>query len=78
LDDRPEATKNANIPYQTENCANTGVPIVAPNVSNTCGVCGMKCLKYEELLNIAPHLKSIVDEDISKEHCGGCGGKFIN
>ncbi|KAI0391396.1 hypothetical protein F5Y17DRAFT_409285 [Xylariaceae sp. FL0594] len=61
-----------------ENCANTGVPITAPNVSNTCGVCGMKCLKAAELLEMAPHLKDIIDEDISAEHCGGCGGKFLN
>ncbi|KAI0435252.1 hypothetical protein F5Y09DRAFT_293587 [Xylaria sp. FL1042] len=60
-----------------ENCANTGVPIVVPNVSRTCGVCGMKCLKSEELLNIAPQLKDIIEQDIS-ELCGGCGGKFTN
>ncbi|KAI1421950.1 hypothetical protein F5Y12DRAFT_787056 [Xylaria sp. FL1777] len=61
-----------------ENCANTGVPIVAPNVSRTCGVCGMQCLKSEELLNIAPQLKDIIEQDISSELCGGCGGKFMN
>ncbi|KAI0105314.1 hypothetical protein GGR51DRAFT_560530 [Nemania sp. FL0031] len=61
-----------------ENCANTGVPIVAPNVSRTCGVCGMKCLKSEELLNMAPQLREIVKQDISAELCGGCGGKFMN
>ncbi|KAI1348735.1 hypothetical protein F5Y01DRAFT_208062 [Xylaria sp. FL0043] len=61
-----------------ENCANTGVPITVPNVSRTCGVCGMKCLKPEELLNIAPQLKDIIEQDISSELCGGCGGKFTN
>ncbi|KAI1168134.1 hypothetical protein F5B18DRAFT_266739 [Nemania serpens] len=61
-----------------ENCANTGVPVVAPNVSRTCGVCGMKCLKSEELLNMAPQLKDIIDQDISADVCGGCGGKFTN
>ncbi|KAJ2998276.1 hypothetical protein NUW58_g368 [Xylaria curta] len=59
-----------------ENCANTGVPVVAPNVSRTCGVCGLKCLKSEELLSMAPQLKDIVEQDISSELCGGCGGKF--
>jgi hypothetical protein len=38
----------------------------------------MKCLKSEELLKIAPHLKGIIEEDISAELCGGCGGKFTN
>lgn len=64
--------------FNAENCANTGVPVVAPNVSHTCGVCGMKCLKSEELINIAPHLRDIIVEDISGEICGGCGGKFTN
>ncbi|KAI1108473.1 hypothetical protein F5Y14DRAFT_436091 [Nemania sp. NC0429] len=61
-----------------ENCANTGVPVVAPNVSRTCGVCGMKCLKSEELLGMAPQLKDIIEQDISAALCGGCGGKFTN
>ncbi|KAI1817524.1 hypothetical protein GGS20DRAFT_532570 [Poronia punctata] len=61
-----------------ENCANTNVPVLAPNISHTCGVCGMKCLKAEELYKIAPRLKDIIDKDISEEHCGGCGGKFSN
>ncbi|RWA07865.1 hypothetical protein EKO27_g7255, partial [Xylaria grammica] len=61
-----------------ENCANTGVPVTAPNVSRTCGVCGMKCLKPEELLHVAPQLADIVREDISAVFCGGCGGKFTN
>ncbi|KAI1822091.1 hypothetical protein F4861DRAFT_421288 [Xylaria intraflava] len=59
-----------------ENCANTGVPIVAPNISRTCGVCGMKCLKLEELLKLAPQLKETIEEHISADLCGGCGGKF--
>ncbi|KAI0466896.1 hypothetical protein F4859DRAFT_287888 [Xylaria cf. heliscus] len=61
-----------------ENCANTGVPIVAPNVSRTCGVCGLKSLKSEELLNLVPHLRDIIEQDISADQCGGCGGKFMN
>ncbi|GAP89058.2 putative gpi-anchor transamidase-like protein [Rosellinia necatrix] len=59
-----------------ENCANTGVPITAPNVSHTCGVCGMKCLKSEELIRLAPQLRGVIEGDISPELCGGCGGKF--
>lgn len=62
----------------TENCANTGVPILAPNVSRTCGVCGMKCLNSEELLNIAPQFRDLIEEEISLELCGGCGGKFTS
>ncbi|KAI2626800.1 hypothetical protein GGS21DRAFT_529225 [Xylaria nigripes] len=59
-----------------ENCANTGVPVVAPSVSRTCGVCGMKCIKSEELLALAPQLHEIIDKGVSADHCGGCGGKF--
>ncbi|KAI8628330.1 hypothetical protein F5Y19DRAFT_438983 [Xylariaceae sp. FL1651] len=61
-----------------EICANTGVPVLAPNVSHTCGVCGMKCLKPKELVILAPQLKDIIEEEISAELCGGCGGKFTN
>jgi hypothetical protein len=38
----------------------------------------MKCLKSEELVKMAPQLKELIEEDISAEICGGCGGKFIN
>ncbi|KAI1172131.1 hypothetical protein F4777DRAFT_590764 [Nemania sp. FL0916] len=61
-----------------ENCANTGVPVLAPNVSRTCGVCGKKSLKTDELLALAPQLQDIIEQDISAELCGGCGGKFTN
>lgn len=64
--------------FPLENCANTGVPIVAPNVSRTCGVCGLKSLKSEELLNLVPHFRDVIEQDISAKLCGGCGGKFMN
>ncbi|KAI0478397.1 hypothetical protein GGR56DRAFT_320656 [Xylariaceae sp. FL0804] len=60
-----------------DNCASTGVPILAPGVSNVCGVCGSKCLKRPELLSMAPQLQDIIADDISAEQCGRCGGKFI-
>ncbi|KAI1317298.1 hypothetical protein F5Y16DRAFT_153203 [Xylariaceae sp. FL0255] len=60
-----------------EICANTGVPILAPNVSRTCGVCGLKSLKTEELVLLAPQLKDIIADEISSDLCGSCGGKFI-
>lgn len=41
-------------------------------------MCGSKCLKREDLVSIAPHLKDIIADEISAEQCGGCGGKFIN
>ncbi|OTB00559.1 hypothetical protein M426DRAFT_324225 [Hypoxylon sp. CI-4A] len=59
-------------------CATTGLPILAPGVSRTCGVCGSKCLKREDLVTMAPQLRNIVMDEISAELCGGCGGKFIN
>ena len=71
-----------------ENCAATGIPITAPDISNTCAVCGSKCLKLAELLALAAEYDdSSEDKDgdfravvceISHELCGGCGGKFIN
>ena len=71
-----------------ENCAATGIPITAPDISNTCAVCGSKCLKPAELLALAAEYDdSSEDKDgdfravvceISHELCGGCGGKFIN
>ncbi|OTB13119.1 hypothetical protein K445DRAFT_320307 [Daldinia sp. EC12] len=59
-------------------CATTGLPILAPGMSRTCGVCGCKCLKREDLVSMAPQLKDIIMDEISAELCGGCGGKFIN
>ncbi|KAI5919783.1 hypothetical protein F4810DRAFT_714134 [Camillea tinctor] len=61
-----------------ENCVATQVPILAPGTSNTCGVCGSKCLKPSELVVLAPQLWRIVEDEISADLCGGCGGKFIN
>ncbi|KAI2618038.1 hypothetical protein GGS26DRAFT_596052 [Hypomontagnella submonticulosa] len=59
-------------------CASTGLTILTPGISRTCSVCGSKCLKREDLVSIAPHLKDIIADEISAEQCGGCGGKFIN
>ncbi|RYP55653.1 hypothetical protein DL769_010079 [Monosporascus sp. CRB-8-3] len=63
-----------------ENCATTGIPIMAPGVSNTCTVCGSKCLKPGELLAMASDVEDIrgLIDEISPELCGGCGGKFFN
>ncbi|CAJ2514299.1 Uu.00g024180.m01.CDS01 [Anthostomella pinea] len=61
-----------------ENCATTGVPILAPGTTNTCGVCGFKCMKTEQLILMAPQLESIITEEISSVLCGSCGGKFIS
>ncbi|KAI1635035.1 hypothetical protein F4809DRAFT_642873 [Biscogniauxia mediterranea] len=61
-----------------ENCVATQIPILAPGTSNTCGVCGSKCLKPAELAALAPQLRRIVEDEISGDRCGGCGGKFIN
>ncbi|KAI0848074.1 hypothetical protein F5Y00DRAFT_97691 [Daldinia vernicosa] len=59
-------------------CATTGLPILAPGMSRTCGVCGSKCLKREDLVRMAPQLREIIMDEISAETCGSCGGKFIN
>ncbi|KAI0161929.1 hypothetical protein GGR52DRAFT_561744 [Hypoxylon sp. FL1284] len=61
-----------------DTCAATGIPILAPGSSRICCVCGSKCLRPENLVALAPHLKEIIIGDISAEVCGGCGGKFVN
>ncbi|KAI1374006.1 hypothetical protein F4677DRAFT_185694 [Hypoxylon crocopeplum] len=61
-----------------DTCANTNLSILAPGISRTCGVCGSKCLKREDLIALAPQLRDIVTDEVSAEVCGGCGGKFIN
>ncbi|KAI2465020.1 hypothetical protein F4781DRAFT_410928 [Annulohypoxylon bovei var. microspora] len=59
-------------------CATTGLPILAPGLSRTCGVCGSKCLNRDNLIIMAPQLKDIIMDEISDELCGSCGGKFVN
>ncbi|KAI0132919.1 transcription factor IIIC subunit delta N-term-domain-containing protein [Xylariales sp. AK1849] len=59
-----------------ENCAATGLPILAPGISNTCAVCGSKCLKPSGLATIAGDVAPSITKQISSELCGGCGGKF--
>ncbi|KAI1335769.1 hypothetical protein F5Y15DRAFT_419451 [Xylariaceae sp. FL0016] len=61
-----------------ENCAATGLSILAPGITNTCGVCGYKCLKQQQLVSMAPQLERIIEDEIPAELCGGCGGKFLN
>lgn len=62
---------------------------MAPGISNTCGVCGRKCLKLadlEALVRRRPSAGGNDDDDgpglvgrlLSAELCGGCGGKFVN
>ncbi|KAK6079690.1 hypothetical protein SCUP515_03946 [Seiridium cupressi] len=60
------------------NCAATGLPILAPGVSNSCGVCGFKCLKPNEIPTDISDAAVVAAKQISSELCGGCGGKFLN
>lgn len=66
----------------TESCAATGVPILAPGITYTCGVCGSKCLRPSDLAALAAEhdvgLAAFVEKEVSSELCGGCGGKFMN
>ncbi|KAI1436479.1 hypothetical protein GGR50DRAFT_223996 [Xylaria sp. CBS 124048] len=73
-----ESTSQCRAGHLFETCANTGIPVLAPNVSRTCGVCGMKCLKTDELLKLAPQLRDVIESHISADLCGGCGGKFTS
>ncbi|KAH6659340.1 hypothetical protein BKA67DRAFT_529497 [Truncatella angustata] len=60
------------------NCAATGLPILAPGISNNCAVCGSKCLKPNEIPANAGDAATAFVKQISSELCGGCGGKFLN
>ncbi|KAI0177440.1 hypothetical protein BJ166DRAFT_545762 [Pestalotiopsis sp. NC0098] len=60
------------------NCAATGIAILAPGISNNCGVCGSKCLKPNELPSDIGDAATAAAKQISAEFCGGCGGKFLN
>lgn len=67
---------------RTESCAATGVPILAPGITYTCGVCGSKCLRPGDLAALAAEhdagLAAFVEREVSSELCGGCGGKFMS
>ncbi|KXJ88282.1 transcription factor IIIC subunit delta N-term-domain-containing protein [Microdochium bolleyi] len=61
-----------------ETCAATGVPILEPGISNTCGVCSSKCLRVDvldKMLVQLPQRQEILAM-ISPTFCGRCGGKF--
>ncbi|KAH7031639.1 uncharacterized protein B0I36DRAFT_243745 [Microdochium trichocladiopsis] len=64
--------------HSFEMCAATNVPILAPGLSNTCGVCNSKCLRLDvidKMLEAHPHREEILAL-ISPTFCGRCGGKF--
>ncbi|KAK8080239.1 hypothetical protein PG997_008057 [Apiospora hydei] len=65
---------------QSCNCAATGVPIIAPGSTHTCSVCGLKCLKPQQVKVMTQNseLHDYIERDVSAELCGGCGGKFMN
>jgi hypothetical protein len=59
-------------------CAASGLAIQAPGISHTCGVCGVRTLKVEELLRRAPGLEERIKEELTADVCGNCGGKFVD
>jgi hypothetical protein len=59
-------------------CGASGLAIQAPGISHTCGVCGVRTLKVEELLRRAPGLEQSVREELTADVCGSCGGKFVD
>ncbi|KAK8042352.1 hypothetical protein PG994_012835 [Apiospora phragmitis] len=66
--------------HSFENCASTGIPIIAPGSTHTCSVCGLKCLKPQQVKAMAQNsdLHAYIEKQVSAELCGGCGGKFMN
>lgn len=61
-------------------CAASGLAIQAPGISHTCGACGVRTLKAEELLRRAraPELEERVRGEVTADVCGNCGGKFVD
>ncbi|KAH8911556.1 hypothetical protein BR93DRAFT_348852 [Coniochaeta sp. PMI_546] len=59
-------------------CAASGLAIQAPGISHTCGVCGVRTLKVEELLRRAPGLEERIRVELTADVCGNCGGKFVD
>lgn len=66
--------------FTIEKCASTGIPIIAPGTTHTCSVCGLKCLKPQQVKAMTQNrdLHDYIEKEISAELCGGCGGKFMN
>lgn len=59
-------------------CGASGLAIQAPGISHTCGVCGVRTLKVEELLRRAPGLEERIRDELTADVCGSCGGKFVD
>jgi hypothetical protein len=59
-------------------CGASGLAIQAPGISHTCGVCGVRTLKVEELLRRAPGMEERMRQGITADVCGSCGGKFVD
>ncbi|KAK8127914.1 hypothetical protein PG984_009022 [Apiospora sp. TS-2023a] len=66
--------------HSFEKCASTGIPIIAPGSTHTCSVCGLKCLKPQQVKAMTQNheLHEYIEKEVSAELCGGCGGKFMN
>jgi len=60
-------------------CSASGLAILEPFTSRSCGVCGKETLKVEELRKYLPADKaSKIPENVIGAVCGRCGGKYIN
>lgn len=59
-------------------CGASGLAIQAPGISHTCGACGARTLKVDELMRRAPDLEKRIREVVKGDVCGNCGGKFVD
>lgn len=65
-------------------CGVSGMAILAPGISRACGVCRCRCLVVEWLLErvLVPGGREEearwVEEEMEREVCGRCGGKFLD
>ncbi|PHH73047.1 hypothetical protein CDD82_5673 [Ophiocordyceps australis] len=63
-----------------DTCSQTGLAIMAPNISHLCAVCGLRCLRSSYLRGLARHhLDADATVVLAAGHvCGACGGKFVS
>ncbi len=56
----------------------SGVAIQSPGISRSCGVCGCRTLKSDELGRLVPAGSESILQKVPDDVCGRCGGKFVD
>lgn len=58
-------------------CGSTGLAVQQPGIARTCGVCGMRTIRVQELVRKMPERRAEILR-VGQDLCGRCGGKFLN